>query len=200
MSAPNGRGVRFAEETSSPPPEISYGSIQTSSTASDEDEVSIDDFDASVHSFHLGGVTKIGATNVWTSVRRTPSFIEHGKEYETVPTQLSDNVKLVVDPNLDPNERGKLFYSEEAFYDVKAQPEYALTIPPDIYQRVLDEVNDASTIPFGLYFCCHGGDGAHTGVSHDDYVDISVAWYLVTFVFITLLVLSAVVPWAGGEI
>ena len=44
------------------------------------------------------------------------------------------------------------------------------------YRRVLAEVNDSQEVPCGLYFCCHGGDGAHTGVSHDDRVDIRLAW------------------------
>ena len=194
------KGVQFAAETAPLPAEVTYGSVPSS--ASDEEDY--DDFDvaeasvASFHSFHLGGATKVNAANVWTSVRRTPSFHEHGQEYEKVPTQLVENVKLVVDPNLDPNDRGELFYSEDAVYDNKVAPEYALTVPSDIYQRIFDEVNDASSIPCGLYFCCHGSDGAHTGVSHDDYVDITIAWCSVAFVFFTMLILSAVVPTGDG--
>ena len=50
-----------------------------------------------------------------------------------------------------------------------------------------------------LYFCCHGGDAAHVGVSHDDYVDIRLAWFLVFVLFSVLIILSVSVPWPTND-
>lgn len=169
-----------------------YGS--TSDATSDE---SLDDFDGQ-RSFHLG-MKRMNASNIWTSMRFTESFAEYGDEYQLVPSQLVDNVKLVADPNLDPNEKGTLYYAEDAFYNKYEKPQYALTVNSDIYCRILEEVSDSHRIPCGLYFCCHGGDGAHTGVSHDDYVDIRMAWALVIIVFAVMLYLSATVPWPVND-
>lgn len=85
------------------------------------------------------------------------------------------------------------------FYNKEEKPQYALTVNSDIYQKILAEVNDAHRVPCGLYFCCHGGDAAHTGVSHDDYVDIRLAWALVFIIFGVLLFLSATVPWPVND-
>jgi len=74
-----------------------------------------------------------------------------------------------------------------------------MTVQSDIYTRILDEVNEARTVPCGLYFCCHGGDGAHTGVSHDDYVDIKLAWIIVAFLFAILLMIEFTVPWPDDD-
>jgi hypothetical protein len=59
---------------------------------------------------------------------------------------------------------------------------------------MIDEVNDAHSIPLGLYFCCHGGDGAHSGIAHDDYVDIRVAYMVVGVVFFFIIVLGWLLP------
>lgn len=141
------------------------------------------------HSFHLGnsGITR---ENVRIALRRTPSFQKHGEDYELVPTKVVDNVKLVTDPTLLPNEKGTLYFAERSFYNNMEPPQYALTVNPDIYRKIFGEVNDAHSIPFGMYFCCHGGDGAHTGVSHDDYVDIELAWVLLGVVFLSMILLS----------
>ena len=169
--------------------EETYGSTSSSPTS----EESADEFDGQ-RSFHLG-MKRVNVSNIWTSQRLTDSFAEFGDEYELVPTELVDNVKLVADPNLDPKEKGTLYYAEDAFYNKHEKPQYALTVNTDIYRRILEEVSDARSIPCGLYFCCHGGDGAHTGVSHDDYVDIRMAWFLVILIFAIMLFLSAFVPW-----
>ena len=170
-----------------------YGSTESFS-ASDE---SMDDFDGQ-RSFHLG-MRRMNASNIWTSMRFTKSFAEYGDEYQLVPSQLTENVKLVADPNLDPKEKGILYFAEDAFYNKHEKPQYALTVNSDIYCRILAEVSDAHSIPFGLYFCCHGGDGAHTGVSHDDYVDIRMAWALVIIIFAVMMYLSATVPWPVND-
>jgi hypothetical protein len=112
---------------------------------------------------------------------------------------LTDNVKLVTDPNLDSAQEGTLYYAEGAFYNNFQEPQYALTVHCDIYGRVLREVTDAKATPCGLYFCCHGGDAAHTGVSHDDYVDIRMAWTLLTVIFTALMFLSWTVPWPQND-
>jgi hypothetical protein len=142
------------------------------------------------NTFHLG-MNTMNRANIMTSLRYSQSFIDHGEEYQMVPTLLLDNCKLVADHRLSPSERGSLYYAESSFYNKLEKPHYCLTVHADIYQRVLKEVYDAQLTPFGFYFCCHGGDGAHAGVSHDDYVDISIAWFLLAFFFVVLMWLSA---------
>jgi len=83
---------------------------------------------------------------------------------------------------------------EEAFYDRNHDPEYALSTSPQIYRKMVDEVNDAHSIPLGLYFCCHGGDGAHSGIAHDDYVHIEVAYAIVAFLFFLIISLGWLLP------
>jgi len=169
---------------------LTAGQDDTSSTANTST-----DPDASRHnSFHLG-MRKVNIANVWTSMRRTQSFAEFGDDYEKVPSELADNVTLVTDPNLDPRQRGTLYYSEASFYNREEKPMYALTVHPDIYQRMLREVVDARATPCGLYFCCHGGDAAHTGVSHDDFVDIKVAWTLLAMIFAAMMITSSLTPY-----
>jgi hypothetical protein len=46
-------------------------------------------------------------------------------------------------------------------------------------------------------FCCHGGDGAHTGVKLDDHVDIRVAFSLVGLLMLVIIILSVLLPWTG---
>jgi hypothetical protein len=160
----------------------------------DEDE-DLDETDCSeltgMQSFHLGKACKmLSHSNVWTSTRFTESFAEYGDEYEKVPSLLQENFMLLMDPNLDSRENGRLYYAESSIYKLNTDPHYALTVNCDIYQRILQEINDAQSIPCGLYFCCHGGDGAHTGVSHDDYVDIRVAYILASSMFLIMVVLA----------
>ena len=141
---------------------------------------------------------KINPSNVMLSVRspalsfiprelillqRQPSLVD---QCAMVPSELEETTQLVTDPTLEPNEPGALYLSEDAYYNAAVTPRYALTVHPSLYCAVLGEWNDAYTVPCGLYFCCHGGDGAHTGVSHDDYVDIRIAWALATG-FLTVL-------------
>ena len=158
----------------------------TSSSTSFDRSSSFSSFESSA-SLRL---TLINTSNAWTSVQRTADKYE----LDMVPTQVTNNVKLVVDPDLDPGEKGSLYYSVESLFNSSIPPEYALTVSADIYQRVLREVNDAISTPCGVYFCCHGGDGAHTGVSHDDHVDISVAWALGLLIFAAMMVLEFCVP------
>jgi hypothetical protein len=145
-------------------------------------------------SFHLGN-KRLSTRNIMTSPRRTSSFQDFGEVYEMVPTQLKDNVKLVTDPNLYDHEQGKMYFAEYSFYKNSHIPKYALTIQSSIYRQIWDEVNEAYSVPCGLYFCCHGGDGAHTGVSHDDYVDIKLAWFILILVFGALISVEVALPW-----
>eukprot|EP00978_Attheya_sp_CCMP212_P019926 scaffold56580_cov52-Attheya_sp.AAC.5 len=112
-----------------------------------------------------------------------------------VPTLLTDNLRLVTDPHLDLNEHGKLYYLQNAFYNNSEAPEYALTVHPDIFKQVLIEMDDAQNMPFGMYFCCHGGDGAHTGIKLDDHVDIRVAFFLVGLIMLFLIIASTLLSW-----
>lgn len=41
-----------------------------------------------------------------------------------------------------------------------------------------------------MYFCCQGGDGAHTGHAHSDFVNIGVAWFFVGIVSMGMLFVS----------
>jgi len=85
-----------------------------------------------------------------------------------------------IDNNAD---AGILYYSEDSFCNAKIAPEYVLTVHSSIFRSVVREINDAHSVPCRMYFCCHGGDGAHSGVSHNDYVDIRVAWVLLIIIF-----------------
>lgn len=142
-------------------------------------------------SFHLG-TSKVATANVWASKRITQSFIDYGGKYEEVPTLLKENFALLLDPNLDPRDKGHLYLSQDAFYNVSEEVHYALTVNSDIYRRILNEIHDSKNVPCGLYFCCHGGDGAHTGVSHNDYVDITLAWVLLG-IFMLAIIASSIV-------
>jgi len=138
---------------------------------------------------------RVSVNNIMANRSRTSSFKVSNDVYEMVPTQLKDNVKLVTDPNLYENERGKIYYSEYSFYKNRHEPKYALTVQSSIYRQIWNEVNEAYSVPCGLYFCCHGGDGAHTGVSHGDYVDIKLAWCILIVVFGALLTVQITLPW-----
>ena len=173
-------------------------STDTSPQKSDDDgsrnRINSDDDPSLGPSFHLGN-KRVSVRNVMASPRRTSSFQDFGKVYEMVPTQLKDNVKLVTDPNLFDHEQGKMYFAEYSFYKNSHIPKYALTIQSSIYRQIWDEVNDAYSAPCGLYFCCHGGDGAHTGVSHDDHVDIKLAWFIIILVFGALISVEVALPW-----
>lgn len=75
MSETNATKVKFA-----PLDTTKYGSTSYQSVHSDESWEDTDTAADRHHSFHLG-MTKVNAGNVWTSVRRTSSFADHGKEY-----------------------------------------------------------------------------------------------------------------------
>jgi hypothetical protein len=141
----------------------------------------------SEESFHLGVSTRMSSRNIMVHERSTSSFIEHGDAYELVPTQLKNNLRMIEDVNLLGENKGRLYLARYSAFQNAHDLKFALTVPPDIYSRVLTEVNDAYTVPCGIYFCCHGGDGAHTGVSHNDYVDIKLAWFFFGFVLLMLL-------------
>lgn len=120
--------------------------------------------------------------------RRSVTWGGAQMDLRMVPTLLQEDIRLFT--TSDPDDVGKFYMKETAFYDRNQRPEYALSVSPDIYQQLMTEVNHAQTLPFGLYFCCHGGDGAHTGVAHEDFVSIQVAWILVALMMTTFVVLS----------
>jgi len=145
-------------------------------------------------SFHLGGLSKkMSVRNIMVNERMTSSFLAHGDDYELVPTQLKNNVRMVEDLNLIDNGKGRLYMSQYSYFNNGNDLKFALTVRPDIYRRVMNEVNDAFTVPCGLYFCCHGGDAAHTGVSHNDYVDIKMAWFIFAVVIGLLMAVDLLV-------
>jgi hypothetical protein len=157
-----------------------------------------DDFDeegyhASEASFRQSKIlhgSPVGLTNLMLSVRHPT--MPRADDYEMVPTMLEENVSLVCDPNLLRREPGTFYYAEKSFYNKDYPPSYVITVNPDIFQQILDEVHNAETVPCGLYFCCQGGDAAHAGVSHEDYVDIRLAWTLVAVVFGVMLIISVI--------
>ncbi|KAL3903309.1 MAG: hypothetical protein SGILL_010493, partial [Bacillariaceae sp.] len=178
-------------------------SSMSSDVTFDEEEVestlsSLYSDDEDPDSFHLGR-SRVSVANVFTSVRRTPSFEKYGEEYQLVPSKLKQNVKLVTDPNLSDREKGRLYYARYSIYNNQHEPKYALTVQPMIYKEIIMEVNDAYSVPCGMYFCCHGGDGAHTGVSHDDYVDIKLAWAVLIAVFAVIVCMSIALPWPDAD-
>jgi len=142
-------------------------------------------------SFHLGRPGLITTKNMWTSARLTESFMEFGDEYDIVPTLHRDNLALVLDPNLGPRDNGTLYYAQQAFYRSDEEPEYVITVNGSIYQRIVKEISDSRSVPCGLYYFCHEGDGARAGsASEDDHVDIRLAWTFLTAVFAGMLLLS----------
>jgi hypothetical protein len=169
---------------------MSVRSIDTYGGEEEVDSVLSSLYEEDPDSFHLG-TSRVSAANVFTSIRRTPSFELHGEQYQLVPTQLKQNVKLVTDVNLHERERGRLYFARSSFYHNTNEPKYALTVQPGIYREIVMEINDAFSTPCGLFFCCHGGDGAHSGVSHDDYVDIRLAWLITALIFVSILVIHA---------
>lgn len=126
--------------------------------------------------------------NVWMS-RRSGRWNEGEFELQMVPTLLKENIRLFT--TQDPDEVGRFYMREDTFYNRDKSPEYALSVSPEIYQQMMSEINYAQTWPLGLYFCCHGGDGAHTGVAHEDFVDIHVAWIIVSIMMFIIIILSA---------
>jgi hypothetical protein len=69
-----------------------------------------------------------------------------------VNTLLKDNVRLFTAEQLDAE--GLLYMKEEAFYNRNIEPEFALSMSPYIYRKMVDEVNDSHALPLKMYFCC----------------------------------------------
>lgn len=157
---------------------MSYGGLED---GSELDPLSGDD-EEGTRSF-LNGKSKLAmhASNLFQSRRLAASFVED--EIALAPTLLSHNVALVTDPNLTHGQQGQFYYAVDSFYNTKEDPEYALTVNDSIYRRMIEEIASGRNVPCGLYFCCHGGDGAHTGLSHDDHVDIRLAWAAIACIF-----------------
>lgn len=129
--------------------------------------------------------------NMMTRIRTTADKFQ----LETVPSEVKNNIKLVTDPNLEEFETGSVYINEASLYVPGVEPEYALTVNTDIYARILREVNDSFDVPCGLYFCCHGGDGAHTGVApHHDHVDIRLAYVILGLVLGGMMMFEMITP------
>lgn len=179
--------------------DLSYGSTAEDDSADDvehgEDIFPTDNEEADrEESFRDSKYKREHFQNIYQSKRLGESFVAHQEDgFEVVPTMNHHNVTLVTDPNLDYSEKGKLYYAQTCFFnkDHKEQ-HYAITVNEDIYQRILAEVADSKAVPCGMYFCCHGGDGAHTGISHDDYVDIRMAYLAVGILFSVMVVIATI--------
>lgn len=128
--------------------------------------------------------------NFFTSLRAGQTDLD--EDVKVVPSLLKDNVRLFTTNKI--GSEGLLYMKEQAFYRREEDPEYALSVSPDIYRKLVDEINDANSVPLGLYFCCHGGDGAHSGVADEDYVDIEVAYIVVGFFFVIIILLGWLLP------
>ena len=157
-----------------------------SDSTDDDAEINARMSNLSSHSFHLGS-TRMSAKNIMVHERRTSSFLKHGDEYELVNTQLKNNVRLVADVNLIGDAKGRLYLAQHSFFKNCRDLKFAMTVQPDIYEKIMTEVSDAFNVPCDLYFCCHGGDGAHTGVSHNDTVNIKLAWFFFLFTMFMLM-------------
>lgn len=107
-----------------------------------------------------------------------------------IPSLLQENVALVCDTNLYKRDKGRLYYDETAFYNADAVPYFCITVNPFIYENMIHEVWVSTAVPCGMYFCCQGGDAAHTGATHEDYVSIRLAWFLVGLFFLAILIAS----------
>lgn len=130
-------------------------------------------------------------------LRGTRSIREYEAHLRMVPSHLPDNVRLFTNSSLESPKAGLLYMQEHCFYK-RGKTEYALSVNHDIYRQMMTEVNDANRIPLSLYFCCHGGDGAHSGVVHGDFVDIRVAVCILGVLFIIFLLLVFCIPWPEG--
>ncbi|KAG7374779.1 hypothetical protein IV203_013874 [Nitzschia inconspicua] len=166
----------------------------TPSTSEESSTVNSSSYDSEANEFvevydddENDTVTDDAGSELSQGLRRTASFRQIDDEYDRVPSHLTDNIKLCVDRNLNHKQKGRLYFAEQALYNNQEKPDYAMTIKKDMFRMmIINEVEQAYNAPCGLYFCCHGGDGAHTGVSHVDYVDIRLAWVFVIAVFVTI--------------
>ena len=130
---------------------------------------------------------KTGPQSIMKKLKSSPS----GGEYDVVPTMVeTDQLILVCDANLDWFSKGGFYYAENSFYNPAVAPKYAITVSPSIYSKIWDEVDLSNNVPCGMYFCCQGGDGAHTGEAHKDFVDIELAWLLMGLVFVGMTWIS----------
>lgn len=182
-----------------------------SSSSDDEDDESYD-FEQAEQNFRRSSkalpnvLGQLHASNVWLSSRnlvvstvkgidRTESghFAndEQHTHYKSIPSLVQERVALVCDANLHAHDKGRLYYDETAFYNNQVVPYFVVTVNPFIFQNVMHEVWHSTSVPCGMYFCCQGGDGAHTGVAHEDFVSINFAWGLVALVFLGILVAAA---------
>ena len=112
----------------------------------------------------------------------------------------SDNVRLLMDPNLEPGilsveygngcEQFKSTSHDEVVYDndspqkplEKSKAEelsYILTVDDDLYKRLIKEISDSVHLPCGLYYCCQESQSSR--------VSIGVAIFLLSIVFTFLV-------------
>lgn len=120
-------------------------------------------------------------------------FYEHdGRVLMTLP---NDAVRLMMDPDLEPGvlsveqwrredeEAGGVLSREHENkpFDERAPLRYVLTISPDLYRRVVSEMNDSLTSPYcGISKCCSDGEKA----------DIRIAVAILFFVFFVLFIVT----------
>ena len=181
----------------------------------DDDDDGDDSMNSSVSSFTGGEssfhdakalpdvIGTLNNANVWLSTRgavgmqlkeRSPSgtydIMQDGSKYKVIPTLTEERFALVCDANLTKRDNGGLYYDESAFYNDQAVPYFVVTVNPYIYQNIMSEVWHSTTVPCGMYFCCQGGDGAHTGEAHEDFVSIHLAYAAVGLVFLVMFVVA----------
>lgn len=76
------------------------------------------------------------------------TLVNKNEDIRKVPTLLKDNVRLFTTDQV--NSDGILYMKEEAFYPRDEEPEYALSVSPDICKKVVGEISDANSVPLGL--------------------------------------------------
>lgn len=100
------------------PSSTDYGSMHGSANSEEDPDV----LNRSISSTgsRRSSLALVKSENVWTSVRRVADRFD----FDMVPTQRVANVKFVTDPNLDVDEKGRLYYAEECFYNKEEDPQY----------------------------------------------------------------------------
>ncbi|KAG7349053.1 hypothetical protein IV203_011650 [Nitzschia inconspicua] len=114
-----------------PPSKVSLPT--TSSTSEESSTVDSSSYDSEANEFievydddENDTVTDDAGSELSQGLRRTALFRQIDDEYDRVPSHLTDNIKLDVDRNLNHNQKGRLYFAEQALYNNQA--DYAMTI------------------------------------------------------------------------
>jgi len=113
-----------------------------------------------------------------------------GKVQLRLPT---DNVRLVMDPQLEPGILSLVMDDDYQNYNAKSSNihnvNYILTVDDDLYRRVVHEISDSERCPLGLYYCCHQEE-----YGGEEKVSIYVAVAILSVLFLFLLVNTLIWP------